>query len=438
MQGLKPQRKHPPPAPTPPFDPFASSRWCYPDDAVRPELPAAISFNKDAGRGEKIYVTVRLEDKKELLLGVDTGSVLTYLDKSLEPRLGEPLEKPRETELGWWGKEVVGVYRTPKLYLGKTQLATENGWTGSQVLTTDMSRLSSGHRSMMGLLGMDCLHHYCIQFDFAAGKMRFLDPEHTDPKELGKAFPLSNTSAWGHVTVRGSLLGTPDSDMVLDTGLGRDGELRSRLFQEALHEKRGIVFFQMKDRAGTGRMIREVRFPVGVFGGETYPDLVLMECFGDCDLIGLRFLARHLVTFNFPKRTMYLKRLRDDPLPPLPLTAAEILAKNRGLTPEQRTESKAAMEVMKKRWCVAAKAAAKGNPLAMEHAALYERYIDKCREMFGILDEIDAAKKAGDAKKQAAAEKAHEAIAAEVSTLMQRMAASAEQASAVPAPAAKG
>jgi hypothetical protein len=29
--------------------------------------------------------------------------------------------------------------------------------------------------------------------------------------------------------------------------------------------------------------------------------------------MGLRFLARHLVTFNFPKRTMYLKQTRTGP-----------------------------------------------------------------------------------------------------------------------------
>jgi hypothetical protein len=29
------------------------------------------------------------------------------------------------------------------------------------------------------------------------------------------------------------------------------------------------------------------------------------------NIIGLRFLARHLVTFNFPKRTMYLLRTSD-------------------------------------------------------------------------------------------------------------------------------
>jgi hypothetical protein len=39
-----------------------------------------------------------------------------------------------------------------------------------------------------------------------------------------------------------------------------------------------------------------------------------MECPTGENFIGLRFLARHLVTFNFPKRMLYLKRVSIDPL----------------------------------------------------------------------------------------------------------------------------
>ena len=42
----------------------------------------------------------------------------------------------------------------------------------------------------MGILGIDVLEHYCIQLDFAAGKMRFLDDQHADKSAWGKAFPI--------------------------------------------------------------------------------------------------------------------------------------------------------------------------------------------------------------------------------------------------------
>jgi len=52
------------------------------------------------------------------------------------------------------------------------------------------------------------------------------------------------------------------------------------------------------------------------FGGETYTDLILAQApplvvggrTNYLNAIGLPFLARHLVTLDFPRRTMYLKR----------------------------------------------------------------------------------------------------------------------------------
>ena len=57
------------------------------------------------------------------------------------------------------------------------------------------------------------------------------------------------------------------------------------------------------------------RFSSAVFSGENYPDMYITGN-NDDNTIGLRFLARHLVTLNFPKRTMYLKRVSAGPLAP--------------------------------------------------------------------------------------------------------------------------
>ena len=41
--------------------------------------------------------------------------------------------------------------------------------TGSNLLACDLKNLSShtGH-VIMGILGMDCLRHYCLQLDFSS------------------------------------------------------------------------------------------------------------------------------------------------------------------------------------------------------------------------------------------------------------------------------
>jgi hypothetical protein len=51
-----------------------------------------------------------------------------------------------------------------------------------------------------------------------------------------------------------------------------------------------------------------------MLAGERYPQIHLGENDVESDGIGLSFLARHLVTLDFPKRTMYLKRTSVWPL----------------------------------------------------------------------------------------------------------------------------
>jgi hypothetical protein len=70
----------------------------------------------------------------------------------------------------------------------------------------------------------------------------------------------------------------------------------------------------------------EARFPNGMFDGETYPFVDLEEKPVESDGIGLSFLARHLVTLDFPKQTMYLQRQSIGPLPDPRLKATRMEA----------------------------------------------------------------------------------------------------------------
>jgi len=49
-----------------------------------------------------------------------------------------------------------------------------------------------------------------------------------------------------------------------------------------------------------------------LWNGDSYTNLLVGT---DENSLGLRFLARHLVTFDFPSKIMYLKRIRGGPLP---------------------------------------------------------------------------------------------------------------------------
>jgi NPCBM/NEW2 domain/Aspartyl protease len=288
------------------------------EDLVRASLPAEVTMNKLAGRGGLLVVTLRLENGQELPFIVDTGTSGTLIDTSLEPKLGKPLGTA--VYQSWGVKVTNNVYAAPKLYLGGVPLKM----TGPAIVAYDLKKDSSAFdRTIMGILGMDVLEHYCIQLDFAAGKMRFLDDASADKHKWGKAFPIvalnSNDS---RPAVAYNLLGLQGPHSLIDSGCDSDGWLMPKYFgqwtNQAVAPPKG-----------------EARSPNGYFDGEKYLFVSLARNDVESDGIGLRFLARHLVTLDFPDHTLYLKhqsigplpdpRLKTTPIPALELLISDVL-----------------------------------------------------------------------------------------------------------------
>lgn len=255
-------------------------------------LPREVTINEAAGRGAHLNVTLRLETGQSLPFSVDTGSPITLLDKSLEPRLGERLGSMPIAMVGHRMKES-GSYAAPKLFLGDVPLGT-----GSNVWVYDF-------KEPRGILGMDCLRHYCIQLDFQAGKMRFLNSDRLDTTALGKAYPLtlSDMGSQGEFVYpmihHTGLMGA-NTNLLIDTGCSIDG-LTGRSTTCSVIWARFLSWF------GTGRL------HLSTWDGATYRNIKLVPV-GPANVLGLRFLARHLVTLDFPKQTLYLKQTSVYPL----------------------------------------------------------------------------------------------------------------------------
>lgn len=236
-------------------------------------------MNKDAGRGGSIILTFRLDDGKELPLLVDTGSPWTILDKSLKPKLGKQIGS---TAIGYLQPERVkrlNKYMAPKLYLGTLLLTTSN----NTVLTDDFKDVST-----KGILGLDVLRHYRLQLDFVTGRFLLLDSNQLNKAELGKSFPFAYSH--GHAVIHHEGLVGSGTNFIIDTGCNIDG----------LVTKGGI-----KGLA--------VILPQCVWDGGTYTGLVVVAA-DHINALGLSFLARHLITFDFPNRILYLKQTTSSPL----------------------------------------------------------------------------------------------------------------------------
>lgn len=277
---------------------------CTTENQVHSRLPATVSMNKDAGRGGLLIVMVRLADGEKLPLVVDTGAPLTAFDKSLEPKLGKRLDTVPLLNFG--AKQDVNVYAAPELYLGNVPLQR----VGTNTVTFDRQKLADpGWTSFKGFLGMDVLQNYCLQLDFAAGKMRFLDGEHADKKNWGKPFPLTDIGD-GCFSINENLAGVKGLGSVIDTGCDASGWLRPALLRQWTNQGSAAD--------------EKIHSPDGTLGGEIYHELDLRPlnakslASDDTHIkfngIGLRALAENVVTLDFPNRTMYLKHTSDWPL----------------------------------------------------------------------------------------------------------------------------
>ena len=275
---------------------------CATESSIHPQLPATVAMNKDAGRSQLIIVTLQLEDGQELPCIMDTGCAITTLDQSLEPKFGKRCDTT--TIWAFDGKHEVGIHTAPRLYLGGALLPL----TGTDnILTCDCKWLSTVcGRPVMGILGMDVLEHYCIQLDFASRKIRFLEPD-TPAKKWGQPFVLTSPPEAGYLS--NNLVGSQGSGSLtaIDLGYLGDGWLVPALFQQWTNQALPLT-------AG------QVHRPDARLSGEKYPEVWFDRGepwqMGEPEHngIGIFFLSRHLVTLDFPKRTIYLKRTSIGPL----------------------------------------------------------------------------------------------------------------------------
>jgi len=101
--------------------------------------------------------------------------------------------------------------------------------------------------------------------------------------------------------VAANLLGEEGPHSLIDSGCDGDGWLMSEKYRQWTNQTEGAF--------------GEVHSPKGRFEGVKYSLITLREEAVESDGIGLRFLARHLVTLDFPKHELYLRRESVGPLP---------------------------------------------------------------------------------------------------------------------------
>jgi hypothetical protein len=246
--------------------------------------------------GDFILVPVMIGDDNYQFV-LDTGTTGSVLDSSLEDKLGEPLGSVRLNE-----KKLQPLYRMPRAFVGTSRIPLRG-----ETLCMDLSgfRRSSGH-DIRGFLGMDFLRKYVIRIDFDRGDVAFL---RSAPRSECPPFRLSY-NRFRRPTVDIEFADGLTVPFAIDTGAiaGATGHITTRTFDRLRQE--GLLTLLEKPARGVD-LFGKTKFRGGCIerlkvGDFTHRQLYIAE--GAADELGLDYLSRFVVTFDFPNDRLYLEK----------------------------------------------------------------------------------------------------------------------------------
>ena len=159
-------------------------------------------------------VPISLADRSKDFI-VDTGAYVSVLFPPVVAELGLPRRNVAMRIIGADGRSSNSVVRVPALGIGRLRAADV-----SMMVGTDNDRGASG--TPAGLLGPEILQNYDVDFDFAAGKLNLIDPNHCEgqvvywPARAVAVVPFRLDSSF-HIIFRATVDGK-ELDAMLDTG----------------------------------------------------------------------------------------------------------------------------------------------------------------------------------------------------------------------------
>jgi hypothetical protein len=238
--------------------------------------------------------------KKHLFL-VDSGATVSIYDPALP--VGKAIGTAEVDSPG--GPVTLSKHVPPNARLGEMSLHDKGG---GFVLAFDCSKQRPVFgEPCFGVIGMDFLNQHVVQIDFDAGEFRFLKKADND---CGQAHRMEfQIGMHFQPLVQLPMPDVGETWFAVDTGLCCT---RSAGFEKELYDK--LVKKQQLEEAGTVRSATAAGImPAGIarrkaltFGGFTITNLVVGA--SPNNVLGLSFLARFLVTLDFPNNKLYLKK----------------------------------------------------------------------------------------------------------------------------------
>lgn len=269
----------------------------FPDPALAAEAAENVIEAFDVyADGDMLLLPVTI-NRQQYSFVVDTGSTGNFVDAAKTPAL--PLLGKRERVNGGDEHPLCSLRGA---FFGKSRIPT-----GAEAIQIDLSgiRKACGY-DICGVLGMSCLWTHILEIDFDRGRLSFLK---SVPDSAGSAFRLFRDRLERPML---SIDVSEDDSIpfMVDTGfcgVGITAKLRKGRF-ELLYEQGLIELLDGDVHSVKFEGYSHVRrgcLSTLALGDTTHRRIGVCE--GNQSALGLCFLSRYVVTFDFPNQQLYLK-----------------------------------------------------------------------------------------------------------------------------------
>jgi hypothetical protein len=231
---------------------------------------------------------------------LDTGATLHTFDLSLRQYLGNPVR----TGSGKTGAADIAIqaFNPPTARIGKLELGKDELVSCADLT---MLRYATG-KAIHGVLGVPFFKRHVVQIDWDHATLSVFNAGTPPDAEWGEAFSITFDELGGPV-LEALLVEDAPSRFLIDLGVNTTGTLTGDLFNRLVDRKllkitgdRIIAAAGGNVRQFTGRL-DELR--IGEF---RHRNLIFGQ--GNSNKLGLVYLSRYRVTFDFRNATVYLKK----------------------------------------------------------------------------------------------------------------------------------
>lgn len=265
-------------------------------------------------KGSGIFLPLNI-DGQECTFLFDTGASFVVLDKSFRHLLGNPLslkEAQGRTGIEFSSKHIVTpngkikleMFKAIPLKLGHLQVANRFPY----ILADLQSLWPFSGEKFCGILGMSFLHQFRWEIDFDKEKIRAYIGAEPYMGKYSARTPIFWSRA--HIPQVGINLQGKKIPFDIDTGDNGSGRIRKEnlIFLEAQSQ---IIASQKQEIVTVSSLSisKEYRLRSLRFANVLYPKVVMQE--SGQNAIGLNFLKRHNIVFDFPFSMLYLEHHKD-------------------------------------------------------------------------------------------------------------------------------